>query len=96
MKITRTTAIPLSYRLPEGSTVRLGIGATSKRDTIIVKGLQKVRPGSPVTPEMIPMANEQTLAALAQQRQALEASNLPQIKPATGAPKLASVATPRG
>jgi len=37
MKITRTTAIPLSYRLPEGSTVRLGIGATSKRDTIIVR-----------------------------------------------------------
>ena len=29
MKITRTTAIPLSYRLPEGSTVRLGISATS-------------------------------------------------------------------
>ena len=49
------------------------------------EGLQKVRPGSPVTPEVITMANEQTLAALAQQRQALEASNLPQIKPATGA-----------
>ena len=31
MKITRTTAIALSYRLPEGKTVRLGIGATTKR-----------------------------------------------------------------
>lgn len=37
MKITRTTAIPLSYRLPEGKTVRLGVGATTKRDTIIVR-----------------------------------------------------------
>ena len=37
MRITRTTAIPLSYRLPEGKTVKLGVGATTKRDTIIVK-----------------------------------------------------------
>lgn len=37
MKIVATTAIPLSYRLPEGKTVRLGVGATTKRDTIIVR-----------------------------------------------------------
>ncbi|MCM2328364.1 MAG: mandelate racemase/muconate lactonizing enzyme family protein [Lysobacter sp.] len=37
MKITRITAIPLSYRLPEGKTVKMGIGATTKRDTIIVR-----------------------------------------------------------
>ncbi|MBP8307482.1 MAG: mandelate racemase/muconate lactonizing enzyme family protein [Burkholderiaceae bacterium] len=37
MKITRTTAIALSYRLPEGKTVKLGVGATTKRDTIVVK-----------------------------------------------------------
>ena len=37
MKIARITAIPLSYRLPEGMTVAVGIGATIKRDTIIVK-----------------------------------------------------------
>ena len=37
MRITRTTAIPLSFRLPEGSTVRLGVGATTKRDAIIVR-----------------------------------------------------------
>ena len=36
-KITRVTAIPLSYRLPEGKTVRLGVGATTKRDTIILR-----------------------------------------------------------
>jgi L-alanine-DL-glutamate epimerase-like enolase superfamily enzyme len=37
MKITRITAIPLSYRLPEGKTVKMGIGSTTKRDTIIVR-----------------------------------------------------------
>lgn len=37
MKISRITAIPLSFRLPPGKTVRLGVGATTKRDTIIVK-----------------------------------------------------------
>ena len=36
-KITRITAIPLSYRLPEGKTVRLGVGATTKRDAIVVR-----------------------------------------------------------
>jgi len=56
-----------------------------------------VRPGSPVAPETIPMASQATLAALAQQRQALEASNLEQVTPDNkAAPKLASVATPRG
>lgn len=37
MKITNITAIPLSYKLPEGKTVRMGIGSTTKRDTIIVR-----------------------------------------------------------
>ncbi len=37
MKIARITAIPLSYRLPEGRTVKMGIGATTKRDTIVVR-----------------------------------------------------------
>lgn len=37
MKITRITAIPLSYKLPEGQTVRVGVGATIKRDTIVVR-----------------------------------------------------------
>ncbi|HBI83325.1 mandelate racemase/muconate lactonizing enzyme family protein [Orrella sp. NBD-18] len=37
MKITAITAIPLSFRLPEGKTVTMGIGSTSKRDAIIVK-----------------------------------------------------------
>ncbi len=37
MKITRITAIPLSYRLPEGKTVTMGIGSTLKRDAIIIR-----------------------------------------------------------
>jgi len=37
MKIVRTTAIPLSFKLPEGKTVRLGVGATTKRDAIVVR-----------------------------------------------------------
>ena len=37
MKITKITAIPLSYKLPEGKTVKMGIGSTTKRDTIVVR-----------------------------------------------------------
>ncbi|WP_439810710.1 mandelate racemase/muconate lactonizing enzyme family protein [Bordetella bronchiseptica] len=36
-KIISLKAIPLSFRLPEGQTVTLGIGSTIKRDTIIVR-----------------------------------------------------------
>ncbi|WP_454753859.1 hypothetical protein [Cupriavidus necator] len=36
-KIRSVKAIPLSFRLPEGKTVTLGIGSTIKRDTIIIR-----------------------------------------------------------
>ncbi|KAF0866466.1 multidrug efflux RND transporter periplasmic adaptor subunit MexE [Pseudomonas sp. LD120] len=87
-------AVELGPKIEGLRIVRSGL---SKDDTIIVKGLQRARPGSPVTPELIPMASQETLAALAQQRQALKASNLPQVTPAKPAPavKLAA-ATPRG
>ena len=87
-------AVELGPKIEGLRIVRNGL---SKDDTIIVKGLQRARPGAPVTPEVIPMASQETLAALAQQRQALEASNLPQVTPAKAAPavKLAA-ATPRG
>ncbi|MBD8271623.1 efflux RND transporter periplasmic adaptor subunit [Pseudomonas fluorescens] len=85
---------------PKIEGLRIVRSGLNKDDTIIVKGLQRVRPGSPVTPEVIPMASKETLAALAQQRQALEASNLPQATPVKSAPgravKLASTAAPRG
>lgn len=35
--IAEVTAIPLSFKLPEGKSVTLGIGSTVKRDTIIVR-----------------------------------------------------------
>ena len=81
---------------PKIEGLRIVRSGLNKDDTVIVKGLQRVRPGSPVTPETIPMASKETLAALAQQRQALEASNLEQVAPEKTAPKLAAVATPRG
>ncbi|QJI29141.1 efflux RND transporter periplasmic adaptor subunit [Pseudomonas sp. ADAK18] len=86
-------AVELGPKIEGLRIVRSGL---NKDDTIIVKGLQRVRPGSPVAPETIPMASKETLAALAQQRQALEASNLEQVAPDKAAPKLASTATPRG
>lgn len=86
-------AVELGPKIEGLRIVRSGL---SKDDTIIVTGLQRVRPGSPVAPETIPMASQATLAALAQQRQALEASNLEQVAPDKAAPKLASVAIPRG
>src|SRR5476651_1365071 len=93
---TAYRAVELGPKIEGLRIVRNGL---NKDDTVIVKGLQRVRPGSPVTPEVIPMATKETLAALAQQRQALEASNLPQVAPAKVAPgtvvKLAA-ATPRG
>ncbi|EST14531.1 efflux transporter, RND family, MFP subunit [Pseudomonas putida S610] len=64
-------AVELGPKLEGLRIVRSGLG---KDDRIVVRGLQRVRPGSQVTPEEAPMASEQTLAALAQQRQALEAS----------------------
>lgn len=37
MKITRISAIPLSFRLPPGKTVTVGVGSTTKRDAVVVK-----------------------------------------------------------
>lgn len=89
-------AVELGPKIEGLRIVRSGL---SKDDTIIVKGLQRARPGSPVTPETVPMASEETIAALAQQRKALEASNLPQVAPskaASGSAGKLAAATPRG
>src|SRR3954447_2631955 len=37
LKITAIHAIPVSFRLPEGKTVTMGVGSTTKRDAIIVR-----------------------------------------------------------
>ncbi|MCD5977941.1 efflux RND transporter periplasmic adaptor subunit [Pseudomonas phytophila] len=80
---------------PKVEGLRIVRSGLSKDDTIVVKGLQRVRPGQPVTPEETPMASAETLAALLKQRQALEASNLPQVKP-KAPEKVAGISAPRG
>nr|WP_057412732.1 efflux RND transporter periplasmic adaptor subunit [Pseudomonas amygdali] len=85
-------AVELGPKIEGLRIVRNGLG---KDDTIVVKGLQRVRPGQPVDPEVTPMASADTLAALLKQRQALEASNLPQVAP-KAAVKIASATAPRG
>ncbi|GGU54999.1 MexE family multidrug efflux RND transporter periplasmic adaptor subunit [Pseudomonas laurentiana] len=85
-------AVELGPKLEGLRIVRSGL---NKDERIVVKGLQRVRPGSPVTPQDTPMASDATLAALAQQRQALEAST--HGKPAGNTTvKLASNQAPRG
>ncbi|UFH50997.1 multidrug efflux RND transporter periplasmic adaptor subunit MexE [Pseudomonas sp. KNUC1026] len=81
-------AVELGPKLEGLRIVRKGL---EKDERIVVNGLQRVRPGATVAPEDVPMASNQTLAALAQQRAALEAAN----RQSAPAPKLATAA-PRG
>lgn len=70
MKITAITAVPLSYRLPEGKTVTMGVGSTLKRDAIIVRvetsegitGYGEAHPGR--SPGAVTSAIHTTLAPL--------------------------------
>ena len=39
MRITEIKAVPISFRVPEGKNVRLGIGRAVKRDAVLVKVL---------------------------------------------------------
>lgn len=86
-------AVELGPKIEGLRIVRSGL---SKDDTVIVNGLQRVRPGSPLAPQLVPMASKATVAALAQQRQALEASNLEQVPAQKTALRLGNVAAPRG
>ena len=85
-------SVELGPKLEGLRIVRSGLG---KDDRIVVTGLQRVRPGSPVDPQDTPMASAETITALQQQRQALEASNQPKAQPKLDA-KVATSATPRG
>jgi multidrug efflux system membrane fusion protein len=72
------TAVYRSVDLgPKLEGLRIVRSGLEKDDRIVINGLQRVRPGSPIDPQDRPMASDETLAALAQQRDALEASNLP-------------------
>lgn len=80
---------------PKLEGLRIVRSGLHKDDRIVVKGLQRVRPGATVTPQDTPMASQATLAALARQRQALQAAN-PDPASAGSAVKLASAQAPRG
>jgi len=79
---------------PKLEGLRIVRSGLAKDDRIVVNGLQRVRPGSPIDPQDTPMASDQTLAALQQQRQAFEASNQPKAQ--SKADAKVAVATPRG
>lgn len=80
---------------PKLEGLRIVRSGLAKDDRIVVSGLQRVRPGSPIDPQDTPMASAETLAALQQQRQALDASNQPKAQSKLDA-KVAAAATPRG
>ncbi|WP_062381289.1 multidrug efflux RND transporter periplasmic adaptor subunit MexE [Pseudomonas abietaniphila] len=80
---------------PKLEGLRIVRSGLAKDDRIVVSGLQRVRPGSPIDPQDTPMASAETLAALQQQRQAFEASNQPKAQSKLDA-KVAAAATPRG
>jgi multidrug efflux system membrane fusion protein len=79
---------------PKLEGLRIVRSGLSKDDRIVVNGLQRVRPGSPIDPQDTAMASADTLAALQQQRKAFEASNQPKDQPKLDA-KVAAAA-PRG
>ncbi|WP_296258168.1 MULTISPECIES: multidrug efflux RND transporter periplasmic adaptor subunit MexE [unclassified Pseudomonas] len=80
---------------PKIEGLRIVRSGLAKDDRIVVSGLQRVRPGSPIDPQDTEMASADTLAALQKQRQALDASNQPKV-PSKADAKVAAVATPRG
>ncbi|MFK8329853.1 efflux RND transporter periplasmic adaptor subunit [Pseudomonas sp. BJa5] len=80
---------------PKLEGLRIVRSGLQKGERIVVAGLQRVRPGAAVDAQEAPMASEQTLAALARQRQVLEAGNSPG-KTFAVQPKVASNASPRG
>ncbi|MNW19118.1 hypothetical protein D3C71_2189650 [compost metagenome] len=45
----------------------------------MVNGLQRAMPGSIVEPQSVPMADSETLAALARLRQAVDARDAPRV-----------------
>ena len=64
-------AIELGPKLEGMRIVRNGL---QQGETIVVNGLQRVRPGSAVQPKSVPMADADTLAALQEQQRAISAA----------------------
>jgi multidrug efflux system membrane fusion protein len=78
-------SVDLGPKLEGLRIVRSGL---QKDDRIVINGLQRVRPGAVVAPQDAPMADPETVATLARQRQAVEAGNQP------ASPSSASVKSP--
>jgi membrane fusion protein, multidrug efflux system len=64
---------------PKLEGLRIVRDGLAKGERIVVNGLQRVRPGSPVQPESVPMADAETLAALKQQNRAISEAMKPQV-----------------
>ncbi len=69
-------AVELGPKLAGLRIVRSGLKAGEQ---IVVNGLQHVRPGIAVEPQAVEMADANTLAALARERDELAASNAPRV-----------------
>ncbi|MGB4074491.1 multidrug efflux RND transporter periplasmic adaptor subunit MexE [Pseudomonas sp.] len=82
-------AVELGPKLEGLRIVRSGL---AKGEQIVVNGLQRAFPGSTVDPQAVPMADAQTLAALASQRQAVDARSTPRVAEKASQ----SVTAPRG
>ncbi|GAB3388205.1 efflux RND transporter periplasmic adaptor subunit [Azotobacter armeniacus] len=86
--IVNYRAVELGPKLEGLRIVRRGL---AKGERVVVNGLQRALPGAPVEPQNVPMADADTLAALARQRQAVDGSAAPRMagpdaKP-SGAPR---------
>lgn len=79
-------AIELGPKLEGLRIVRKGL---AKGEKIVVNGLQRAFPGTTVEPQNVPMADAQTLTALARQRQAVDASGAPHVAEKTAKPAIA-------
>jgi len=69
-------SIELGPKLEGLRIVRDGLG---EGETIVVNGLQRIRPGNAVEPQSVPMADAETLATLQEQHRAISAALKPQV-----------------
>ena len=82
-------AIELGPKLQGLRIVRSGL---VKGEQIVVNGLQRALPGSTVDPQSVPMADAETLAALARERRAVDARDAPRV----AEQNLKPISAPRG
>ena len=74
--VVQYRAIELGPKLEGLRIVRSGL---TRDEQIVVNGLQRAMPGAPVDPQSVPMADDSTLARLAELRRAVDGSRAPQV-----------------